>query len=82
MNDTIIVALISLVGSLAGTFSGVIVGSKLLTYRVEQLEKKVDKHNNVVERVYKLEREQAVTDERIDVANHRIDDLEHKAEVI
>lgn len=82
MSEPIIVALISLIGSLGGTFSGVIVGSKLLTYRVDQLEKKVDKHNNVIERVYKLEREQAVTEEKIDVANHRLDDLEHKAEVI
>lgn len=81
MSDTIIIALISLVGSLAGTFSGVIVGSKLLTYRVEQLEKKVDKHNNVIERVYKLEQEQAVTDMEMKVANHRIEDLEHKTEV-
>lgn len=78
MNSQIIVALISLAGSVAGTFSGVIVGSKLLTYRVEQLEKKVDKHNSVIERVYKLELDQAVTEEKIEVANHRIRDLEQK----
>lgn len=82
MSDTIIVALISLVGSLGGTFSGVIVGSKLLTYRVDQLEKKVDKHNNVIERVYQLEKDQAVTDEQIEVANHRIEDLERKSEAV
>lgn len=81
MNESIIVALISLIGSLGGTFGGIVVGSKLLTYRVDQLEKKVDKHNNVIERVYKLEQEQAVTDEMMKVANHRIEDLEHKTEV-
>lgn len=81
MSDTIIVALISLAGSLFGTFSGVLVGSKLLTYRVDQLEKKVEKHNNVIERVYMLEKISAVRDEEIKVANHRIEDLEHKAEV-
>lgn len=81
MSETIIVALISLVGSLGGTFSGVIVGSRLLTYRVDQLEKKVDKHNNVIERTYKLEQEAAVHTEQIRVANHRIEDLEHSIEV-
>lgn len=55
MIDNIIISLISLFGTLAGTFGGIVVSSKLTTYRIEQLEKKVDKHNNVVERVYKLE---------------------------
>lgn len=82
MSETIIVALISLVGSLGGTFGGIIVGTKLLTYRVDQLEKQVAKHNNVIERVYQLERNKAVFDEQIKVANHRIDDLERRAEAV
>lgn len=45
-------------------------------YRIEQLEKKVDKHNNLVERTYRLEEEAHVLDEKVKVANHRIDDLE------
>lgn len=45
-------------------------------YRIEQLEKKVDKHNNLVERTYELEKRTDVQDEKIRVANHRIDDLE------
>lgn len=81
MSETIIVALISLVGSLGGTFGGIVVGSKLLTYRVDQLEKKVDKHNNVIERTYKLEQDAAVQAEQIKVVNHRIEDLEHSIEV-
>jgi hypothetical protein len=49
----------------------------LISYRLEQLEAKVDKHNNLVERTYDLERRAAVLEEKQDVANHRIDDLEH-----
>ena len=45
-------------------------------YRIEQLEKKVDKHNSLVERTYRLEEEAHVLDEKVKVANHRIDDLE------
>lgn len=45
-------------------------------YRIEQLEKKVDKHNNLVERTYRLEQAQSLLDEKVKVANHRIDDLE------
>ena len=55
MNDVILVAIISLFGTLVGTFGGIVTGSKLMTYRIEQLEKKVEKHNNVVERTYVLE---------------------------
>lgn len=77
----IIVAAMSLLGTLAGTFGGIVVSSRLTTYRIEQLEKKVDKHNTVVERTYKLEQEYAVMDEKIRVANHRIEDLEQKTEV-
>ncbi|MCC8181932.1 MAG: hemolysin XhlA family protein [Clostridiales bacterium] len=48
----------------------------LITYRLEELEKKVGKHNEVIERTYKLEQHEAVVDEQIKVANHRIEDLE------
>lgn len=75
---SIIVSVISLVGTIAGSFGGILVANKLTNYRVEQLEKKVEKHNNVIERVYKLEQDNAVQDEEIKVANHRIEDLEHK----
>lgn len=77
MADTILVALISLVGTLMGTFGGIITSGKLTNYRIEQLEKKVEKHNKVVERVYNLEKEKAVFEEEMKVANHRIDDLEN-----
>lgn len=51
---------------------------KLLEYRLQQLESKVDKHNNVVERTYKLEELTALQEEKIRVANRRLDDLERE----
>lgn len=51
---------------------------KLTEYKIEALEKKQDKHNSVIERVYRLEEEHAVVKEQIKVVNHRIDDLEHQ----
>lgn len=76
----IIVALIGLAGSAFGAFIGVLASAKLTNYRIEQLEKKVDKHNTVIERTYKLEETQAVIQEQIKVANHRIGDLEKERE--
>ena len=55
MSDAIIVALLGLVGTLAGSFLGVIASQKLTQYRLAALESKVDKHNQVIERTYKLE---------------------------
>ena len=48
----------------------------LIAYRLEQLEKEVQKHNTIIERTYDLERRQDVSEEQIRVANHRIEDLE------
>lgn len=49
---------------------------KLIEYKIEELTKRVEKHNQVIERVYILEQHKAVVDEQIKVANHRISDLE------
>lgn len=76
MSDTVLVAIIGLAGSGLGSLIGVIASSKLTQYRLEQLEKKVDKHNNVVERMYALEERVALNEEKIKVENHRINDLE------
>lgn len=78
LSETVIVALLSLLGSLGGTLGGIALNSKLSNYRIEQLEKKVDKHNNIIERTYKLEDNDKLLEEKIKVANHRIDDLEAK----
>lgn len=63
--STIIVGALSLVGTCIGTLSGI----KLISYRLEQLEKKVDKHNNFAERM-------PVVEEQIKVINHRVKDIE------
>lgn len=78
MSETVIVAGISLIGTLFGTFGGILTSNRLIGYRIEQLEKKVEKHNNVVERVFRLEDQDRLLDEKINVANHRISDLEAK----
>ena len=80
MSETIIVAVLGFAGTLIGSLCGVLTANKLSNYRIEQLEKKVEKHNNVIERVYKLEQQNAVEEEEIKIANHRIDDLERKVE--
>ena len=79
MSETIIVAGLSMIGTLLGTFGGIMTSQKLISYRIEQLEKKVEKHNNVVERVFRLEDNTQLIEEKIKVANHRIDDLEKGA---
>lgn len=76
MTDTIIVALLSLLGTLIGSVCGILTANKLTNYRIEQLEKKVEKHNCVIERVYNLEKHEALFEEELEVANHRIKDLE------
>ena len=59
MSDAIVVALLSLAGTLLGSGLGVIASSRLTQYRLEQLERKVQMHNNLIERTYKLEGERA-----------------------
>ena len=69
INNDVLLAITSIIGTFAGSFSGL----KLTSYRIEQLERKVEKHNNFAERIPILE-------EKISVANHRITDLEAKEE--
>ena len=76
MNETIIVGFLSLLGTIIGSLGGILASNKLVNYRIAQLEKKVEKHNNIIERTYKLEEEEKITEEKIRVINHRIDDLE------
>lgn len=76
MTEAIIVALLGLAGTLAGSYLANRKSTALIAYRLEQLEQKVSKHNNLVERTYALEESVALLEERQKVANHRIDDLE------
>lgn len=78
MTEVIIVGILSLIGTLAGTYFANRKSSALIAYRLELLEKKVGKHNSVVERTFKLEEQTAVIEEKIKVANHRIEDLESR----
>lgn len=78
MTEGIIVGILSLIGTLAGTYFANRKSSALIVYRLELLEKKVGKHNSVVERTFKLEEQTAVIEEKIKVANHRIEDLESR----
>ena len=81
MNVEIILSLLSALCSLIGSLGGILVTSKLNLYRLEQLEKKVDKHNHLVERMYEIEKTvttaTSLYDEEIKVINHRISDLVH-----
>ena len=71
MSPEIIVALISLLGTLGGSLGGILVSSKMTNYRLQQLENKVAEHNNFARRM-------PVIEEQIKVMNHRIEDLEHE----
>ena len=76
MTEAIVVAALGLVGTLAGSYLANRKSTALVIYRLEQLEQKVSKHNNLVERTYALEESVELVKERQKVANHRIDDLE------
>lgn len=76
MTSEIVIAVFSLIGTLTGTYFANRKSSAIIAYRLELLEKKVDKHNSVVERTFKLEEQAAIFEEKINVANHRIEDLE------
>ncbi len=73
MNAEIVIALLSLAGTLIGSLSGVLAANRLTNYRIQELEKKVEKHNTMVERTFRLE-------EMMKVANNRLSDLERHEE--
>lgn len=73
MSDVVIVAILSLAGTLAGSYFSQRKTTALVVYRLEELEKKVDKHNSVIERQYK-------TEEKMENVFKRIDLLERKVE--
>jgi len=76
MSDTVMVAIISLVGTLAGTFGGIMTSNKLTGYRIERLEEQMKKYNNLIERTFKLEESATLQEEKINTLNHRVDKLE------
>ncbi len=78
--ENIIIAFLSLLGTGIGSLGGILAANRLTDYRIRQLEEKVEKHNSIIERVFRLEKHEAVIEEEIKVANHRIGDLERKLE--
>lgn len=68
MNTEILVAGFSLVGTLVGSLTGIMTANKLTTYRIEQLEKKVEKHNNLAERMI-------IVEQSTKSAHHRLDEI-------
>ncbi len=79
MNEAVTVALIGLAGSGMGSVLGVLASAKLTSYRPEQLEKRVQAHNNLIERTYKLEERTELQDEKLRSAARRLESLERKA---
>lgn len=66
MDPSIICGIIGAASAIIVSVITAVYNNKLIAYRIEQLEKKVDKHNSVIERVYKLERDVAVIEDHID----------------
>lgn len=69
MDNDIIVALVAMIGTLVGSFGGIITSSKLTSFRLEKLEQKVDKHNAFAERI-------PVIEEKIKALDHRLEEIE------
>lgn len=84
MGEDIGIALISLFGTFAGTIGGILTSNKLTGYRIERLEvhleEQMKKLNEINEKTFNLEKSSELQEEKIKVANHRIDDLERKTE--
>lgn len=74
--ETIVVAVLSLIGTLAGAYLSNKKSSALIAYRLERLEEKANSINTIEERVYRIEENQSVVDEKIKNMNYRITDLE------
>ena len=72
----VITAGLAFLGTAVGAYYSNQKTTALVVYRLEQLEAKVNKHNNVIERTYKLEKAEELFEEKMKVVNHRIDDLE------
>ena len=66
MSDVVVVGLFSVLGTVIGSFGGIVASAKLTNFRLEQLEKKVEKHNSVGERTYKLEGEVCELQHKVD----------------
>ncbi len=76
MTEAIVVAVLSLVGTLFGSIAGILTANKLSNYRIEQLERKVEKHNKLVERMAINEKDDQAQWKRIDELKQKVETLE------
>lgn len=74
----VLIAALGFAGSAYGSYKGKDKLIALIEYRLKKLEEKQDKHNGLIEKVYGIEKNCGVCTEKMKVANHRIEDLEHK----
>lgn len=80
MNSEILIAVLSLTGTLVGSVSGILISNKLVNFRLEQLERKVEKHNNLIERMVAVESSVKSAHKRIDDLRSELDDKDDKLE--
>ena len=76
MHGEFLTGVFSLIASLVGTIAGIITSAKLTNYQINELKKRVDKHNDVIERTYKLEEHCKYVDERIDKLESEVENYE------
>ena len=76
METEIMIAVLSLIGTLFGSLAGILTANRLSNYRIGKLEEKVNKHNSLIERTFRIEQNIAILDNRQKGSEHRIEDLE------
>lgn len=78
MTGEIIVAVISFLGTAVGSVASILTANRLTNYKIEELKKEVEKHNGLIDRVYKLEGRADLTEEQLKGIDRRVEDLERK----
>ena len=76
ITEPIIIAMIGFLGSGVGSILGILASNKLTVYRIDQLEEKVNKHNNLIERTYQLEKQESILEEKIAILSDQLEKLE------
>lgn len=77
MTSEVLTAIFSLAGTLVGSLGGILAAGRLTAYRLQQLEEKVNKHNNLIERVYAIEQHDAIIDVRIERLESEVENNEN-----
>ena len=77
MTSEVLTAIFSLAGTLVGSLGGILAAGRLTAYRLQQLEEKVNKHNNLIERVYAIEQHSAIIDVRIERLESEVENNEN-----